>query len=164
MYKKEQISFEFFTAPDITSLSDLHKSFVLKSREASHQAYAPYSQFKVGAALLLDNSEWVLASNTENPAFPSCMCAERAAIFQARDRFPNHKVKVLAITANPINFKLTEPVTPCGTCRQVIAEQERLQGEPIELILSGQSGPIHILKNARSLLPLQFTMDELRKA
>ncbi len=163
MYTPEQHSFEYFSAPDINALSEAHKKLVLKAREASWQAYAPYSRFKVGAAILLEDGTFVQASNTENAAFPACICAERSALVQSRDRFPDLKIISLSVTANPVDFNLNKPATPCGTCRQVMAEFERQQGQDYEVVLSGQSGQILILKSARMLLPLDFHLDELKR-
>lgn len=163
MYQSTRHVFEYFSVPSIEVLSEEHKALVLKAREASENAYAPYSKFKVGAAILLESGQVVQASNTENAAFPSCLCAERSALFQARDRFPNQKIVTLSVTANPIEFPLTEPVSPCGGCRQVMAEFEEMQDQDYEVILSGQSGEILILKSARMLLPLHFHLDELKR-
>ena len=163
MYQQERHSFHYFSAPDIANLEPEHKELVLKAREASWQAYAPYSKFHVGAAVRLDDGTLIQASNTENAAFPAGICAERSALFQARDRFPEKKIVSLSITANPTNFQLSIPVTPCGTCRQVMAEFERMQDRDFEVILSAQEGQILILKSARLLLPLHFQLDELKR-
>ena len=96
-------------------------------------AYAPYSKFRVGAALLLDNGKIVLGSNQENAAYPSGLCAERVAVFQAGTIYPDAKIIKMAITAASDTNQTTAPIPPCGSCRQSIAEYEIKQESPIEI-------------------------------
>lgn len=121
---------------------------------AACRAYAPYSRFQVGAAALLANGEVITGNNQENAAYPSGLCAERVALFYAAARYPDTPVTVLAIAALQ-EGKLVEGISPCGGCRQVMAEQERRQGIPMRLLLCGKSGMLSI-ESARSLLPLTF--------
>lgn len=120
------------------------------------KAYAPYSKFRVGAALLLDNGEIVLGSNQENAAYPSGLCAERVAIFQAGAIFPEAKIIKMAITAASDTNKTIAPIPPCGACRQSIAEYETRQESPIEIYFMGESGEIHKSASLKNLLPLMF--------
>ena len=99
------------------------------AQEAIEGSYAPYSEFRVGAAVLLENGEVIKGSNQENAAYPSGLCAERVAIFHAKSKYPDLKVKSIAITAASDNFITKSPITPCGACRQVIAETESRQNE-----------------------------------
>ena len=144
-------------------LSDLDKHLVECAKEATLRAYAPYSKYNVGAALLLDNGKIVEGSNQENAAYPSGLCAERTAAFYASSANPGIAFKKLAIAAwiNPGIEKDREegfqrhPVSPCGGCRQALLEYEHLYGD-IEVILYGKD-KIYILPSVKSLLPLAFT-------
>jgi cytidine deaminase len=120
------------------------------------KAYAPYSKFKVGAALLLDNGKIVLGSNQENAAYPSGLCAERVAIFQAGAIYPDAKVLKMAITAASDSNKTIAPIPPCGACRQSIAEYETRQEAPIEIYFMGETGDIYKSESLKNLLPFMF--------
>lgn len=119
-------------------------------------AYAPYSKFRVGAALLLDNGKIVIGSNQENAAYPSGLCAERVAIFQAGAIYPEAKIIKMAITAASDNNQTIAPIPPCGACRQSIAEYEFKQNEPIEIYFMGEIGAIHKSDSLKNLLPFSF--------
>jgi cytidine deaminase len=123
---------------------------------ARTNAYAPYSKFNVGAALLLDNGEVISGNNQENAAYPSGLCAERVAIFYAGSQYPNAKVLQMAITATSINHVVTTPTPPCGACRQSIAEYEFKQESPIQLFFMGESGKVLKSNSLKDLLPLVF--------
>jgi cytidine deaminase len=119
-------------------------------------AYAPYSKFRVGCAILLDNEKVVLGSNQENAAYPSGLCAERVAIFQAGSLYPDAKILKMAISATADEKPVLEPIPPCGSCRQSIAEYEIKQETPIEIFFMGESGPIYQSDSLRNLLPFMF--------
>jgi cytidine deaminase len=119
-------------------------------------AYAPYSKFKVGVAILLDNGKIVLGSNQENAAYPSGLCAERVAIFHAGAVYPNAKILKMAISAASENTTTSAPIPPCGSCRQSIAEYEIKQNTPIEIYFMGEIGSIYKSESLRNLLPLLF--------
>lgn len=124
--------------------------------EARGKAYAPYSKFQVGAAILLDNGEIITGSNQENASFPAGLCAERTAIHFAGANFPEQKINTIAISgASQINNTLT-PVPPCGACRQAIAEYEIKQGSPIEIYFMGSTGKVVKSASLENLLPLIF--------
>lgn len=163
MYEKGHLGIDFQLVDSVDDLNTEHRALVLKSREAAALAYAPYSKFFVGAAVELDNGEIVLGSNKENASFPAGICAERNALNYASDHFPNQKIKRLAVTADPQNFELTEPVSPCGVCRQVMAEYERLQDQKFEILLTAQAGKVLILNSAVDLLPFHFYLSQLKK-
>jgi cytidine deaminase len=119
-------------------------------------AYAPYSKFRVGCAILLDNDKVVLGSNQENAAYPSGLCAERVAIFQAGALYPEAKILKMAISATADEKPVLEPIPPCGSCRQAIAEYEIRQDKPIEIFFMGESGPVYQSDSLRNLLPFMF--------
>ena len=143
-------------------VSDEDKLLISKAEEIRDKAYAVYSDFYVGASLLLNNGEIILGNNQENIAFPSSLCAERVAIFYCKANYPNSKIKKIAITAKSIKEAYHEVVTPCGSCRQVISEYERNQGSPIEIILKGEQ-EVLIFNSIKDLLPLSFESLVLRK-
>lgn len=163
MHQRQRISIEYTSVSDITELSDDQRILLLKAREASWQAYAPYSKFHVGAALVLENGAIVQASNKENASFPAGICAERNALNYASDHHQGQQIIRMAIAANPQEFKLDRPVTPCGVCRQVMAETEQNQNNPFEIVLSGQEGEVYIFKAAADFLPLHFYLSQLKK-
>ena len=127
-----------------------------KAVEAREKAYAPYSKFNVGVALLLENNQIILGNNQENAAYPSGMCAERVAIWKAGSDYPGVKVKQLVITASSSNSKVDKPVGPCGACRQTLSEYEINQKEPIEVYFMGEVGNIVKTDSLLSLLPFSF--------
>ena len=124
--------------------------------EIRKKAYAPYSKFRVGAALLLDNDKIVLGSNQENAAYPSGLCAERVAIFQSGSIYPEAKIIKMAITAASDTNKTITPIPPCGACRQSISEYEIKQNTPIEIYFMGETGEVYKSDSIKNLLPLAF--------
>jgi cytidine deaminase len=120
-------------------------------------AYAPYSEFHVGAAVLLENGEIIAGNNQENAAYPSGLCAERVALFYAGSQYPTIAIKTIAISVKSKNVIISEPLSTCGGCRQVIAEYENKFKKPIRIIMSGEKGQIYIANSIESLLPLMFS-------
>ena len=141
---------------NLDELSTEDQMLMNKAIEALRNAYAPYSKFHVGAALLLDNREIVLGNNQENAAYPSGMCAERVAIWQAGSLFPGVKIKKLAISASSTITKVDKPIGPCGACRQTLSEYEINQKEPFPVIFMGEVGEIVKTPSLLSLLPFSF--------
>lgn len=138
-------------------LSDVDRALVIQAIKSTENSYAPYSQFHVGACLLLANGTVISGCNQENAAFPAGICAERSAIFAAGAQHPDQAVKILAIAARDKNGELTrQPVAPCGTCRQVMIETETRFGQPIHILLYGQDG-IYVMDGISNLMPLSFT-------
>jgi cytidine deaminase len=137
------------------------QSLMNQAIETRKNAYAPYSRFRVGAAILLDNGKIVLGSNQENAAYPSGLCAERVAIFQAGAIYPNAKIVKLAITAASDTNPTLSPIPPCGACRQSIAEYEFKQDIPIEIYFMGESGEVYKSNSINNLLPLSFDKTSL---
>jgi len=141
---------------DSTELTDSDRALLLLARKSVKLAYAPYSNFKVASAVLLNNGKKVIGTNQENAAYPVCLCAERAALANASSRYPKSPISAIAITAKSMEQILNKPVAPCGSCRQYILEMENRYNQPIRLILQGETGPIYIVESCKSLLPLSF--------
>lgn len=135
------------------------QELVLKAQEACEQAYAPYSEFHVGACLLLGNGQLIAGNNQENIAYPSGLCAERVALFYAGANYPQQAVQTLVVVAKGDLVKPEDCISPCGSCRQVIAESEFRQKEPIRMILVAQNGRTFIFDKASDLLIFPFGMD-----
>ena len=161
--KKKNLGFEIFEVDDFSELSLQEQELIRLSRQMTEKAYAPYSEFFVGAAVLLENGEIITGSNQENGAYPSGLCAERVAVFAASAMFPGLPMKMIAVSATSTRLKLEEPVSPCGACRQVLLEYEILQQKPIKVLLSKEDGKILIIEKVHDLLPLSFSGDELKK-
>ncbi len=154
-----QINITVFENENELSKEDL---FLLnQARQATERAYAPYSNFNVGAAILLQNKEIVLGSNQENAAYPSGLCAERTAIFSASTQFPNEVIKTIAIAAKPKNAVDFIAISPCGACRQVMSEYENKQNKSIRMIMEGENKSIYIISSIADLLPLKFSKNNL---
>ena len=145
---------------DYNELTETQKKLVDCAKDACKRAYAPYSQFNVGAAALLDNGEVVSGSNQENAAYPSGTCAERTTMFYAGAKYPDNAVTKLAIAAYKGGEYTTAPTAPCGACRQVILETEHRYNTPIEILLYGKD-KIYIINSIESLLPLCFGKTDL---
>ncbi|MDR3218322.1 MAG: cytidine deaminase [Dysgonamonadaceae bacterium] len=136
-------------------LNSAEKSLIDKAKEATSRAYAPYSKFSVGAAALLQNGEIVTGNNQENVAFPSGLCAERTTLFYANSQYPDQAVLSLAIAAYTGGDFLARPISPCGSCRQVILETETRYRHPIRILLYGKE-EIYVIEGIQNLLPLAF--------
>lgn len=142
-------------------LPDSDRSLFEKAIHAMAAAHAPYSQFRVGAAVLLDDGTVVLGSNQENMAYPSGLCAERVALFAAAATHPGKKIDSLAVVADPKGPSAT--VSPCGSCRQVMMEYQRLQSGPFRVITGALQGSVFVLDDVQMLLPLAFFDANLTK-
>lgn len=140
----------------LNELSAHEQKMVNMARKISESAYAPYSKFLVGAVVELDNGELVSGSNQENVAYPSGLCAERVALFYAGANFPNNKVKKIVIVAKGDLIAASAILSPCGGCRQVMAETESRQNEAYEVILVNQEDIVTKFDSAKHLLPLTF--------
>ncbi len=160
--KKINISYEEYGEDEKLLSPDM--DLIEEAVVALSGSYAPYSEFHVGAALLLSNGKIVRGSNQENAAYPSGLCAERVALFYASSQYPNETVVSLAITGKSDHFTTTDPITPCGSCRQVIAETEKKQGSEIRVIMKGEKGVARIVEGIDSLLPMVFHEEKLKKS
>lgn len=149
--------YEYTSLPD---LPEADQKLILAAREAAKRAYAPYSKFYVGAALLLNNGEIVSGNNQENAAFPTGLCAERVALFSAHANFPETAVKTLAVTAYNSNGLVEGPVKPCGSCRQAMVETEVRFKQPMRIILDGKK-KIQVFEGVDNLLPFAFKPESL---
>lgn len=143
-----------------TAEDELHTKLREAAMAAAKKAYAPYSKFRVGAALRLSNGEIISGSNQENAAYPSGLCAERVTLFYANAKYPEERVTHLMISAETDEGVLKNPITPCGACRQVIIEKENVQGTPIEICLAGAE-TTYVLASAQELMPLSFIPSSL---
>lgn len=137
------------------------QNLLTEAKKIVENAYAPYSKFNVGAAVLLENGEIIKGTNQENSAYPSGLCAERVAIFYANSKFPNVPVKAIAISAFFNNNYVDKPIAPCGACRQVLLETEVRFKNQIKVILYGNE-KIHVIEGVKQLLPINFTEDFLK--
>jgi cytidine deaminase len=155
-----KVSFEQYDSPDELQQED--RVLLDKAREACKSAYAPYSHFFVGAAVLLENGKIITGSNQENAAYPSGLCAERVALFSASSQYPEIKIKKIAVAAFPEGSSKAHPVSPCGDCRQVMAEYEHRYGTDIRLIMVGDGGKILVSDNVKTILPFMFNSDNLK--
>lgn len=151
-----------FTIYSFEELETPYQHLINKAKEQIEKAYAPYSNFHVGAAIELQNGEIFAASNQENAAYPSGLCAERVAMFFANAQYPNVPVKTIAIAAFTDGKFLKNPVTPCGSCRQVLLETEMRYDQGITIILYGTK-EIYLLENVKQLLPLCFEKNSLNE-
>ena len=144
-------------ACQIDELSAEEQHLVNLAIEATGRSYAPYSNFHVGAAVRLENSEEIIGCNQENAAYPSGLCAERTALFAAGAQYPDVGVEMLAIAARGTDGELQyEPVGPCGSCRQVIVESETRAGHPIRILLYGRKC-VYVIDGIKKLMPLMFS-------
>ena len=150
------ISTRFSVFQSVDHLPNDIQSLMAEAIAVRKNAYAPYSKFRVGTALLLDNGKIVMGSNQENAAYPSGLCAERVAVFQAGAIYPDAKILKMAITAASDTNQTTAPIPPCGSCRQSIAEYEIKQEAPIEIYFMGEIGAIYKSDSLKNLLPFMF--------
>jgi cytidine deaminase len=138
------------------------RQLLKEAKQALLNAHAPYSQFNVGAAVLLASGKIVWGSNQENMAYPSGLCAERVAFFSVGAQFPNQKIIAVAISVKANQFLVDEPLAPCGACRQSMLEFELKQGDPITIVMQGETGSIAVLESVKSLLPFYFLEERLK--
>ncbi len=142
-------------------LDDVLKTLVSKAIDATDNSYSPYSNFKVGAALQLEDGTIVIGANQENAAFSVTMCAERSAIFNAQSNHPDLAITTIAIAAKNVNGLVHIPISPCGSCRQVILEMEQKYKRNIKILLCGSEG-IYVINSIKDLLPLSFVDESMR--
>lgn len=135
-------------------------NLIEEAKKAVHNAYAPYSKFQVGSAVLLENGKIITGTNQENAAYPSGICAERVAVFQANSLYPNTAVIAIAVAAYTSGKYVKSPIAPCGSCRQVLLETELRFNKNIHIFLYGENEAFHI-NSASELLPVQFNAASL---
>jgi cytidine deaminase len=158
--KTTEIRIIVFEYQSIDELPENDRLLLIEARRITAKAYAPYSGFHVGAAVLLGNGKVFTGNNQENSAYPSGLCAERVALFYANANYPDSEVKAIAVSAAKNGVLVNEPVKPCGSCRQALAETEVRFESPIRIILDGQVS-ILVLESVECLLPLSFSKKAL---
>lgn len=160
--KKEEINFTISVYDSINDLSTEDEMLLKLAREVTRYAYAPYSNFNVGAFAKLQNGKTVRGTNQENASFPAGICAERTLLSTASSLYPGVGIETIAISYNKINGKSDRPISPCGICRQSLFEFQQRTRMPIRIILSGMEGRVEIIENAKDLLPLVFSADDMK--
>ena len=159
----KEIILQYQQFNNISELELIEIQLLEEAEKAASKAYAPYSKFKVGCALLLENGLIVSGNNQENASYPLGLCAERVAFFNAGANYSGIKIKSAAIYAESELFEVKDFVSPCGACRQAMSEYEFNQKTAIPLIMKGKSGPIIKTNSVSSLLPLQFNRSSLNQ-
>jgi cytidine deaminase len=161
MNKKEfQFSFQVYSSDK--ELTQQDAKLLEAARKITERAYAPYSNFRVGAVAKLSNGEIVSGTNQENASYPVGICAERSLLATVGTLYPNIPIDTIAISYHNQNGKSDEPVSPCGMCRQSLVEYENRANKSIRLILSGMEGEVFIIEKANQLMPLSFGGDNLK--
>ncbi|WP_026770364.1 cytidine deaminase [Asinibacterium sp. OR53] len=159
--KHVHIGFEYEVYDTIDQLLLQDAQLLNKARETTTIAYAPYSDFKVGAVALLANGKEIKGSNQENASYPVGICAERVLLSAASSLYPGVPVTTLAISYHNQHGASDHPVSPCGLCRQSLLEHETHFKTPIRIIISGMEGKVFIIPEAKLLLPLSFTSNDM---
>ncbi len=159
--KKIEVISSFLQFDSLNEIPEQDQLLMHKAIEVRKNAYAPYSKFRVGAALLLDDGTVVVGSNQENSAYPSGLCAERTAIFYANAVHPDKKILKMAITASSDTKVTNSPIPPCGACRQSIFEYEVKQDLPIQMYFMGAEGTVCFSESLTNILPFPFDKDVL---
>ncbi len=159
-----QYNFSYQILTDVSELNDEDASLLEDARKITEKAYAPYSNFLVGAVAIFNNGEKVYGSNQENSSYPVGICAERVLLASAGMLQTNEPIKTMAISYNNLskNGGSNKPITPCGMCRQSLAEYEERTKQHIRLILSGMEGEVMIIESAGQLLPLSFNSESMK--
>jgi len=159
--KEHIFEFQYEVYDDITDLKEEDAELLTQARVVTKQAYAPYSNFFVGAVAKLANGKTVAGTNQENASYPVGICAERVLLGNAATLYPGVSIDTIAISYDSEEVKSDHPISPCGMCRQALMEYETRTDKTIRLILAGQKGKIYIVKTVSFLLPFAFTPGEL---
>ncbi len=158
---KEQYNFTFELYDSSDDLTQQDSWLLSEARSVTQFAYAPYSNFNVGAAARLVNGEIVTGTNQENASYPAGLCAERVLLSAASSLYPGIAIETMAISYNNLQGKSDKPVSPCGICRQTLTEFQQRTQHPIRIILGGIEGPVQLIENAEHLLPFCFGSNDL---
>ncbi|MFN2437693.1 MAG: cytidine deaminase [Chitinophagaceae bacterium] len=158
---ENKFEFDYKIYDNVDELPEQQQLLLKKAQQISEQAYAPYSNFHVGAAAILSNGEIVTGTNQENASYPVGLCAERVLLASASSQFPNVPIETIAVSYKSESQKNDHPVSPCGICRQSLQEFETRVNHPVQLILGGMTGEVYVIDSASKLLPLAFTNEEL---
>lgn len=160
--KKEDYHFSYEVYSSIAELNEQDALLLSEARRTTSAAYAPYSNFNVGAVAKLINGEIVKGTNQENASYPVGICAERSLLASAASLYPNIAIETMAISYDNTKGTSDRPISPCGMCRQALVEYEERSKQPIRLILSGQEGTVFIIEKANALLPFSFGSTDLK--
>jgi len=158
----KEIIFQYQMLEDASKLASEDARLLQLARAATSKAYAPYSQFQVGAVGLLNNGEIIEGTNQENASYPVGICAERVLLSAVSSLYNGVAIQTIAISCHNLKGESKNPVSPCGLCRQSLLEQTLRQHQPIKLILSGMEGSVYIIEDAALLLPLSFTANDMK--
>lgn len=161
--QKYTIQVQYQEYSDLEDCTEDDQRLLHAARMQGQLAYAPYSRFRVGAALLMDNGLIFTANNQENAAFPLGSCAERVVCGYAKAQYPDDSILAIAIHVNPLDYTLAQAVSPCGGCRQLILEYELKQKNPIRLILQANNSAVIVVEGVSTLLPLHFNGQFLQR-
>jgi cytidine deaminase len=159
---EQKINTSFFIA-DLNELSNDEQMLIKKALGILKTSYSSYSGFSVGASILLDNGVTIEGSNQENVAYPSGLCAERVALFYTGAQYPNNTIKTIAISALSKSFEIEDYISPCGACRQVMAEYEEKQTSKIKILLHSPNDKVLISNSVEDLLPFVFRSPFLKR-
>jgi cytidine deaminase len=157
--QKFEFSFEIYDSIDELGAED--RQLLIEAREVTEKAYAPYSNFHVGAAARLTNNKIITGTNQENASYPVGICAERVLLSAISSVYPGIPVGTMAVSYQSKKIRSDHPISPCGMCRQALQEFEGRTNKAIRLILSGMEGKIYVINSASQLLPLAFSSEEL---
>ena len=159
---KKEIPFmvEIYSSSEELKRNDAE--LLTQARAVTKQAYAPYSNFKVGAAALLGDGTIVTGTNQENASYPVGICAERVLLSAVASQFANAGIITMAISYDNLNSESNHPISPCGICRQSLAEYEERTHQHIRIIMSGLKGEVYVIKKANQLLPLTFSLWDMK--
>jgi cytidine deaminase len=160
----ENFSFQYHVFEDASELNPSDLALLEKAREATKNAYAPYSNFHVAAVALTSSGQFVTGTNQENASFPAGICAERTLLSTLSSILPDDSIQTLAVSYYNHNETGSHdrPISPCGICRQSLLEFEQRKGKPMRVIMSGQTGKVIILEKASQLLPFSFGVADLK--
>ena len=161
MMKERKFEFSFEVYDSIDELGAEDQQLLTEARNVTEQAYAPYSNFRVGAAAKLENGNIVTGTNQENASYPVGICAERVLLSTVSSLYPDVPVTTMAVSYQSNKIKSDHPISPCGMCRQALLEFEGRTSKLIRLILAGIKGKIYVIRSASQLLPLAFSSEEL---
>lgn len=159
MKKEFSFSVDVYDSADLLPEEDA--LLLAEAQAATENAYAPYSEFHVGAVARMSNGKMLSGTNQENASYPIGICAERVLLSAASSIYPGVPINTIAVTYNNLHGESDHPIAPCGVCRQSLHEYEVRMNQPIRLILGGKSGKVYVIEQAGQLLPLAFTKDEL---
>ena len=158
---KKEVQFTVDVFKSIEDLMPADLSLLSAARETTQAAYAPYSNFLVGAVAQLSNGAIVKGTNQENASYPVGLCAERVLLSAISSQFPNMAIQTMAISYHQLKGKSDHPISPCGMCRQSLVEYEQRVKQSFRIILSGMIGEVYIIEKATDLLPLPFSSSDL---